>query len=315
MFLEVPERECVMPDVAFDLRNIRYALLVAEHGSFRRAAESLNLSQSTVSRRIQLLERRVGVTLFARSRSGACPTPAGERFIREATVGASHLREAVHSTSLARLGSSGVLRIGVALSLTSGFLGDLLSAFHRQFPSIEIKLEEGSSQANAAAVLSGRQDAAFIPGEPWLPGCKVKVLWNEEIYVAVPNLHPAAAKSLIAWTDVQDEIFLVPADAAGPDIEDYLIRRFSRAGFRPKISAQRVGRDVLLNMVARGFGITLTSNSTLGAAYPGVRLQPLADKENTFYNSLVWSTSNANSALKLLLKMSLDRVGRGSLPR
>ncbi|WP_312621640.1 helix-turn-helix domain-containing protein, partial [Agrobacterium pusense] len=60
-----------MPDLALDLRYLRYALLVAEHGSFRRAADAVGMSQSTVSRRVQLLERRLGVPLFTRSRTGA----------------------------------------------------------------------------------------------------------------------------------------------------------------------------------------------------------------------------------------------------
>jgi DNA-binding transcriptional LysR family regulator len=96
-------REIAVPDLAFDLRYLKYAMLAAEHGSFRRAAEILNLSQSTVSRRIQLLERRIGIPLFERTRSGARPTAAGERFMREAAVGAGQLREAVNSISMARI--------------------------------------------------------------------------------------------------------------------------------------------------------------------------------------------------------------------
>ena len=48
------KREIAVPDLAFDLRYLKYAMLAAEHGSFRRAAEILNLSQSTVSRRISI---------------------------------------------------------------------------------------------------------------------------------------------------------------------------------------------------------------------------------------------------------------------
>ncbi|WP_245424348.1 LysR family transcriptional regulator [Sinorhizobium sp. BJ1] len=47
------EKDSRVPDIAFDLRYLRYALRAAEHGSFRRAAEILSVSQSTVSRRIQ----------------------------------------------------------------------------------------------------------------------------------------------------------------------------------------------------------------------------------------------------------------------
>jgi len=55
-----PERDGAkkaMPDLALDLRHWKYAMVVAEHGSFRRAAEALNLSQSTVVR--QLINTRI----------------------------------------------------------------------------------------------------------------------------------------------------------------------------------------------------------------------------------------------------------------
>ena len=84
-----------MPDIAFDLRYLRYALRAAEYGSFRRTAEILAVSLSTVSRRIQILERRIGIVLFERHRSGARATLAGKCFLKDAAVGAKHLNQAV----------------------------------------------------------------------------------------------------------------------------------------------------------------------------------------------------------------------------
>ena len=74
-----------MPDLAFDLRYLKLVILVAEYGSFRAAAESQNLSQSTVSRRVQILEHRLGVALFERSPHGVQLTALGKRFIQSAT--------------------------------------------------------------------------------------------------------------------------------------------------------------------------------------------------------------------------------------
>jgi DNA-binding transcriptional LysR family regulator len=51
-------------------------------------------------------------------------------------------------------------------SLAKGFLADLLGTYHRRFPNVEVKLEEATSQTNAAGVLNGRLDAAFILGKP-----------------------------------------------------------------------------------------------------------------------------------------------------
>ncbi|WP_083869752.1 LysR family substrate-binding domain-containing protein [Bradyrhizobium sp. WSM1253] len=121
-------------------------------------------------------------------------------------------------------------------SLASGFLADLLGAYHRRFPGIEIKLDEATSQVNASAVLNGRLDAAFIPGDPKLPGCRAERLWDEKICVAVPDAHAMAALGAVTWDDVRHETFLVTADAAGPEIEDHLVRQLSGPGFHPRIS-------------------------------------------------------------------------------
>lgn len=55
--------------MAFDLRQLRYALAAAEYRSFRRAADALHVKESTLSRRIRQMEERLGVALFERSRA------------------------------------------------------------------------------------------------------------------------------------------------------------------------------------------------------------------------------------------------------
>ncbi len=294
---------CVLPDLTLDLRYLRYAILVAEHGSFRRVADALSLSQSTVSRRIQLLERQLGVPLFERSRSGVRLTYAGERFIRDAAVGAQHLHQAASDLTRARRGNLGELRIGLMASFASGFLANLLRSFRIQFPDVDIKIEEASSQSNAAGVLSGRLDAAFIFGNPQLPGCHSRHLWDERILVALPSTHALATHPNAAWVDVRNETFLVRADGPGPEIKDYLLRQLSDLGFRPKILTQKVGRENLLNMVAKGFGLTLTTQSTLGTSYPGVTFVPIGDASECVAWSMVWPSSNRNPVLKKLLEL------------
>jgi DNA-binding transcriptional LysR family regulator len=258
-----------------------------------------------------MLERRIGIPLFERTRSGARPTPAGERFIQDATVGAVHLGEAIKSLALAQCGHSGEIRLGIMTSLASGFLADLLRSYHHKFPSVEMKLEEGSAQLNASAVLNGRLDAAIISGESRISGCETERLWYERIHLAVPAAHRLNDIPSITWDEVREETFLVTADAAGRELEDYLIRQLSSQGFRPNISVQRIGRENLLNMVAWGMGITVTTDSTLGITYPTLRFHPIVSSENVVASNLIWSASNQNPALKLLIGMSRDRARGG----
>jgi DNA-binding transcriptional LysR family regulator len=201
----------------------------------------------------------------------------------------------------------GALRVGFTACLANGFLAELLATYHRRFPAIEVTLTEGTSQINAGALLDGRLDIAFMLSNPRLPGCRSERLWDEEIFVAVPASHRIAYLGGVSWDDVSRETFLVMADAGGPEIEDYLVRQLSGSEIRPKISVQHVSCENLLSMVAQGFGITLTTSSVGGVAYPGVRFIPIASGEDMFSFGAVWSATNQNPALKFLLDMSLER--------
>ena len=66
----------------FDIRQLRYAIAAADHGSFYRAARALDIEQSTLSRNILKLERAIGMPIFERSRSGVTTTLAGSTFLR-----------------------------------------------------------------------------------------------------------------------------------------------------------------------------------------------------------------------------------------
>ena len=67
-----------------DIRYLRAALAVQEHGSFTTAAERLFMAQSTLSRQVSALERHLGARLFHRGSRQAVPTPHGRRFLDEA---------------------------------------------------------------------------------------------------------------------------------------------------------------------------------------------------------------------------------------
>lgn len=295
-----------MPDLAFDLRHLKYAMLVAEHGSFRRAADATNVPQSTITRRIQLLEAQLGVALFERSRTGTRPTHSGERFIRDATFGAEHLSRAVTDLRQVRSAHSGVLRVGIVGSLASGFLADLFYRYHRKHETIDVLVEENSSQSIAAGVSHGRLDAAFVCGSPRLVGCQIRPLWSERILLAVPASHTFASSENVNLEDVRDEVFLVRAHGSGPEIEDYLVRELSRPSFRPRIVAHNVGAENLLNMVARGFGVTLSSESALGTSYSGVRFIRLSDPREVVDFSILWRTTNENPALRALSQLCAE---------
>jgi DNA-binding transcriptional LysR family regulator len=180
---------------------------------------------------------------------------------------------------------------------------DLLVTYRGRFSKVDFMLKEATSQANVAAVQYGRIDVAFIPGASAFEGCEVQSVWGEEILIAVPAAHPLATRTSISWDDLRDEVFLVPADLHGPELEGILRQRLLSVGSRPRISAQGVGREDLMNLVGKGFGFSLAAASSTSNHYVGVVFRPVANGE-FIDTSIAWLKSNKNSLLKRLLEIA-----------
>ena len=129
-----------------EIDQVETFLAVATFGGFHRAAEALRVSQPAVSARIKALEESLGVSLFARSRSGLTLSEAGrtlkpyaEQLLRTASLA----RQAVHEL---QPGSAGPLEIAAALSISVYFLPDVLKHFRRAHPHVIINIRSGHSK-------------------------------------------------------------------------------------------------------------------------------------------------------------------------
>lgn len=286
-----------MPDVSLDFRYLRYVLLVAQFGSFRAAAESENMTQSTISRRVSILERRVGVKLFERNHNGARLTVAGERFVQAAAESAERLRETIREVRETVRGEIGQLRIGLMTSLAAGPMADIIADFHKLNPKIELTFEETASDGAIVGLLCRRLDAAFLPNVLNLPGCESLRLYKEDLYLAVSSEHRLASVATVAWQDIENEEFLLPSGTAGGELDEFLLRRLSRGRSVPRRSIQYVGRENLLNLVARDCGVALVLGSTAaGVPRSNVSFLRLCGAGEKIEFSLVWSAMGENPA-------------------
>lgn len=148
-----------------NLRRLETFYWAAELGSFTAAAEKLNSTPSTVSMRIQELERELGVVLFDRTKRVARPTELGrdlidyvERVLRSAAEMRARIATAESTT--------GTLRIGVAEVISITWLPRLISRLHGCFPKVRIELEEGLTQVLETKLEQNALDVILSPGGP-----------------------------------------------------------------------------------------------------------------------------------------------------
>jgi DNA-binding transcriptional LysR family regulator len=293
-----------MPDLSLDLRYLRYALASAEHGSFRRAATVLGVSQSTVSRRVLLLEHRLGFALFERDARGVRLTAAGRNFLDEAAVGVDHLHRAALLARSTYRGQRGEVQIGILASLSSGFLHVLLKTFREKHRDVRVTLHEGSHQMNIHQLTTGTLDVCFVTGAPAVPGYRTELLWEERLSVVLPEHHRLASRESVSWRDLRDEVFIVSDRGPGPEIHAYLTKRLSDFGQRPEILVHGVGRESLLTLVAAGYGLTVVSASSRCAGAAGVVMRPIEGDADILPWSAIWSSGNNNPALEILLSLA-----------
>ncbi len=151
--------------MTFDIRQLRYAIAVADHGSFHRAAEAMEVEQSTLSRNVLKLERLIGVKIFDRSHAGTTLTIAGRQFIRRARPMVACADKLASIMRATRQGHAGSLTIGHNSSISAGNLRGATLGWHNVHPEVDLGGMEADRGALLAGLDTGEIDIAILMGE------------------------------------------------------------------------------------------------------------------------------------------------------
>jgi DNA-binding transcriptional LysR family regulator len=155
---------------SMNLRQLRYVVATADHGTMTSAAQALYVAQPALSRAVRELERELGVELFARSGRGVVLTPVGEQVVRQARIALDAV-DAIEGLSVARANGRGAeLRIATTSSLEPELTGRLIPRFARDQPAVRVRVIRcGGRDAVAGALRTGRADVALtdlpVPGD------------------------------------------------------------------------------------------------------------------------------------------------------
>jgi LysR family transcriptional regulator, nitrogen assimilation regulatory protein len=158
------------------LRQIRAVIAVCEEGSFTRAAERENATQSGISQHVAMVERALGVKLFERSARGVVPTPAGLRYYKSCVEAVGRLENA-NEEARGRAGFvTGDLRIGLMPTFTRAVLAPALEDFVPRHRDVRLHVFEGYSGVLTDMVLADELDFALVPAFEGRLGLKSRLL-------------------------------------------------------------------------------------------------------------------------------------------
>jgi DNA-binding transcriptional LysR family regulator len=291
------------------LQHLRYAVVSAEYGSFRRAAEALLMRQSTLSRCIRQLEEAIGLTVFERSSGGVCTTVAGRTFVRTARSILEQMDALVVAARNDARGEAGRLTVGFYTSLSAGNLRATLVDFRQRCPQVSLGMVERSRMRLAGALRNSAIDIVIATGGGVAFDSKTLPLWSERILVALPESHPLATREAIYWTDLRKETILLSQYDPGRELEDLLLAKLVSPADRPKIERHDVSRGIIKTLITLGLGVSLVAESDIGVTFAGLTYREVRDGlgPSQVHYSAHWRKDNDNPALTTFLKLLSER--------
>lgn len=289
-----------------DLRQLRYFLAVAEEKHFGRAAQRLNIVQPALSMQIRTLEEELGGALFLRTSRSVELTEAGKLFQTEARRTLEQAEFARHTVARSLRGETGTVRIGFAgNAIFSGKLMRDLRLFRKEYPDVEMILQEVPAQQQVEAILAGRQDIGYTPNhsKTMTAGIKVQRIGDWDILVALSDEHPLAAHPQFSVEMLAGQP-LILYDAHDTHENLYLLLN-QQLQNRLQIAHRSDSTLSVLAHAAAGLGLALVPAPLQQVNIPGLvyrRLNAPAFTANLLLISRDEETSGAVNAFLLLAR-------------
>lgn len=241
-------------DPQMDMNILKYMALIrtVECGSFTKAAEMLNYSQSGISRMINDLEKEWGLILLERSRGGVRLTSDGMKLLPYAKSLCDEYQKLQMQVDELNGLQSGLIRIGTFSSVATHWLPNIIRAFQRDYPNIDYELLLGDYSEIEQWIAEGRVDCGFLR-LPTHPDFETIFLEQDRLLAVLPENHPLATAETFPVSALCDEPFMLLEKGGKAEISEI----FERCGLRPKVQFTSWDDYAIMSMVENGLGISI----------------------------------------------------------
>lgn len=241
-------------DIRMDMNIQKYLALVktVEYGSFTKAAEALNYSQSGISRMINDLEVEWKISLLERGRSGVRLTSEGLKILPYAKSVCSEYQKLQTQIEELHGLQSGFIRIGTFSSVATHWLPNIIKAFQKDYPNVDYELLLGDYTEIENWILEGRVDCGFLR-LPTHPKLETVFLDQDRLLVILPKDHPRADCERFPVKALSEDPFMLLEKGAKAEISEI----FEQYGVTPKVQFTTWDDYAIMSMVENGLGISI----------------------------------------------------------
>lgn len=237
-----------------DMNILKYMAFIktVEYGSFTKAAEILNYSQSGISRMINDLEKEWNVILLERSRAGVRLTSDGTKLLPYAKGVCEEYQKLQMQVDELNGLQSGLIRIGTFSSVATHWLPSIIKEFQKDYPNIDYELLLGDYTEIETWILEGRVDCGFLR-LPTHPELETIFLEQDKLLVILPENHPLAECNCFPVAELCNDPFMLLEKGAKAEVSEI----FERCGLTPKVHFTTWDDYAIMSMVESGLGISI----------------------------------------------------------
>ena len=288
------------------LRQLQYLKLLAEHGSFSRAAEAAHVSQPALSAGVQELEKILGAPVVERTRGQVQLTAVGAEAVRRAEDVLARTEDLVEAARKAGRPLTGRFRLGVIPTVAPFLLPAKLPGLKSVYPDLRLFIREDLTPRLIAGLKAGQLDAAVIALPYAASGIDHARIGDDEIMAAAPRGHALAGAGPIPAGALKTEDLILLED--GHCLRDQALAAFDIDPPKGDDVFAATSLHTLVQMVSSGLGVSFLPEMAVRAGLadiPGVVVRPISAKAPRREIVVAWRTGSSRAAEAELLAEAL----------
>jgi len=255
--------------------QLRCFVAVATELHFGRAAQLLHMTQSPLSRQIQMLEQQLDVLLFERNSRSVSLTPAGLAFLAEARKLIEHSERAVQIARRAANVLSGSVTVGFIGSATYSCIPRLAERAQEELPNIVVNFMEMNTTEQLEALRLGRIDVGIIRPGLSEHGIDSTCIERGDLVLAVSRNHPLAQRRQLVMLKQLDDVPFIMYSKIGRYFQGLLMAMFKQAHVHPRYVQFMDQTHAILSLVSAGMGVAIVPEDSRNACFDNVVFKPL----------------------------------------
>ncbi|WP_242055687.1 LysR family substrate-binding domain-containing protein [Nostoc flagelliforme] len=201
-------------------------------------------------------------------------------------------------------GEVGRLAIGFVGSAMYTVLPDILSVFREQFPAVELRLHELTTQEQIQALHHKQVDIGIVRSAIIESGLSTECVLQESLVLALPQTHPLSAQVKVSLCALADELFILFPAKMGPIFYEQIINICQQAKFRRKVAQEAVQMQTIIGLVAAEVGIALVPASLQNFHRSGVTYRPLQEQTPKTGLYLAWRQDDSSPVIRAFLSLA-----------